>query len=140
MSRNDLDSLFNRLDSLAIGFGPMFRTLHYETSGYPPHNIVKNSDSLFILEVAVAGFKKHQLSIELLDRVLTVRGTKDNGFKEDQQDEYQFRGIGTRPFEKKFTLAEFIEVVDVKLADGLLSITLMKNEPEAEKPKVFAIK
>jgi molecular chaperone IbpA len=139
MSKHDFDRLFDRLDALTVGFGPMFRDFQFETAGYPPHNIVRHSDNLFILELAVAGFKKHQLSIELLDNVLTVKGTKEN-FSEDPADTYQHRGIGNRAFEKKFKLAEFIEVVDVQLADGLLSITVMRNEPESAKPKVFEIK
>ncbi len=140
MSRNDFDSLFNRLDALTVGFGPVFREFQYETSGYPPHNIVKNSDSVFILEIAVAGFKKHQLTVESNDSVLVIKGKRDNEFKEDNIDSYQFRGIGNRNFEKKFKLAEHLEIADVRLADGLLSITLMKNEPEAAKPKVYEIK
>lgn len=140
MSRNDFDSLFNRLDAITVGFGPMFREFQFETAGYPPHNIVNNADSTFILELAVSGFKKHQLTVEVLGKVLTICGSKDNGFGEDKQDTYQHRGIGNRAFEKKFKLAEYIEIIDVKLADGLLSVTLMRNEPEAPKPTVFAIK
>ncbi len=142
MSKHEFDRLFDRLDALTVGFGPMFRDFQYETAGYPPHNIVKNSDNVYILELALAGFKKHQISMELLEGVLTVKGTKDNGLADEgrPEDEYQFRGIGNRAFEKKFKLAEFMEVVDARLADGLLSITLMRNVPEAAKPTVFAIK
>lgn len=136
MSRNDFAHLFDRLDALSVGFGPMFRDIQFESSSYPPHNIVKQSENTFILEVAVAGFKKSELTVEELQGVLTIKGTKEV----EPEGSYQFRGIGKRNFVKSLTLAEFIEVADAQLADGLLSITLVKNVPEAEKPKIVAIK
>lgn len=142
MSRTDFSRLFDQLDALSIGFGPVFRDFQQFTTNYPPHNIVKhaNSDNIFILEIAVAGFGKHEIEATEHQGVLTVKGIKDNGFEEDHQDVYQFRGIGKRSFEKKFKLAEFIKVADARLADGLLSITLMRDVPEEAKPKSITIK
>jgi molecular chaperone IbpA len=140
MPKNDFDRLFDQLESSLLGFGPTFRRFQTIATGYPPHNIVKKGDNVSILEMAVAGFKKHEISIEVLNGELTIRGNKDNTLSEDTTNLYQYRGIGQRSFSKTFKLAEYIEIVDASLEDGMLSITLMLNEPEAEKPKLIAIK
>jgi len=139
MPKHELDKLFDRLDSLTVGFSPLFKEFQYAVTGYPPHNIIKTTDNVYILELAVAGFKRDEIKIEELKGVVTITGTKDNGFSEDKVDNYQFRGIGQRSFTKSVRLAEYIKVVDAKLEDGLLSITLMRDEPEADKPKLISI-
>ena len=140
MSRNDFSRLFDQLEALTLGFGPVFREFHIPTNNYPPHNIIKNTDNVFILEVAVAGFKKHEITVSEHQGELVIKGTKDNGFSEDQEDNFQYRGIGRRSFEKKFKMAEFLDIVDAKLEDGILSITLMRNIPAEAQPKLIAIK
>ncbi len=138
MSRNDFSQLFSQLDALSVGFGSVFKEFELANSGYPPHNIVKTTENVFILELAVAGFKKHELSIEEHQGNLTIKGTKEN-FPEDNQDVYQHRGIAKRSFVKTFRIAEFFEVVNSKLEDGMLSITFMKNVPPEAQPKLIAI-
>lgn len=140
MPKHEFDKLFDQLESSLVGFGPTFRRFQTIASGYPPHNIIRNTENVFILEMAVAGFKKHEISIEVLNGDLTVKGIKDTGFTEDRADLYQYRGIGQRSFSKTVKLAEYIEVTNATLEDGILSITLMRNEPETEKPKLIAIK
>lgn len=137
MSKTDFDRLFNQLDSLSVGFAPLFRDFHSRvTATYPPHNIVKTTDNVFILELAVAGFKKHEISVKEHQGELTITGSKDTS----ESEEYQYRGIGMRNFEKKFKLAEFMEIVDARLEDGMLSVTMMRNVPEEEQPKLITIK
>lgn len=139
MAKHEFDRLFDRLDSLTVGFGPLFRSFETATSGYPPHNIVKFTDNSYMLELAVAGFKKDEISIEELNGELVIKGNKNVGEKE-LSDQYQYRGIGQRSFDKRFKLAEYIEPSGAVLEDGLLSIILVKNEPEAAKPKLISIK
>jgi molecular chaperone IbpA len=140
MSRNDFSRLFDQLEAMSLGFGPVFREFHIPTNNYPPHNIIKNTENVFILELAVAGFKKNEISVTEHQGELVIKGTKENGFPEDAEDTFQYRGIGRRNFEKKFKMAEFLEIVDAKLEDGILSITLMRNLPEEVQPKLIAIK
>lgn len=136
MSRSDFDRLFDKLEALTVGFGPVFREFRYETSNYPPHNIVKVNDNEFYLELAVAGFKKDEISMEEHQGQLTVRGDKA------VQDgaEYQFRGIAARSFSKSFRIAEYFEVNEAKLEDGILTVHFVKNVPEEAKPKLIAIR
>jgi molecular chaperone IbpA len=119
------DSIFDRLEKL-----------NEKQSGYPPHNVVKHDDNRFEIAVAVAGFSEKDLFVEQEENVLTI-ASKDidlNGNKE-----YIHKGIATRKFNKTFTLGEFIEVKEVSLVDGILSIYLEKDVPEEKKPKTFTI-
>ncbi len=136
MPKTDFDRIFDQFDAISVGFAPFFRNLQSITPNYPPHNIIKMTDNVYILEIAVAGFKKQGVTIQEHQGELTVTGKR---LVEDDEN-YQYRGLGKRDFEKKFKLAEFIEVVDAQMADGLLSITLMRNVPEENQPKLIAIK
>ena len=119
------DSMFNRLEKL-----------NTQQSGYPPHNVVKHEDDRFEIAIAVAGFNEKDLFVEQNENILTI-ASKDvdlNGNKE-----YLHKGIATRKFKKAFTLGEYVEVQEVALVDGILSVYLEKNIPEEKKPKTFAI-
>lgn len=139
MPRSDLARLFDQLETMSLGFGPVFREFTVQTSTYPPHNIINNGDNTYIIELAVAGFKKSEISIQEHQGSLIIKGTKEN-LNETNTDVYQFRGIGRRSFDKSFKLAEYVEVVDAKLEDGILSILLERKVPETEQPKLIAIK
>tara|TARA_Y100000114_G_C11744590_1_gene320903 strand:+ start:93 stop:527 length:435 start_codon:yes stop_codon:yes gene_type:complete len=119
------DSMFNRLEKL-----------NEKQSGYPPHNVVKHDDNRFEIAIAVAGFSEKDLFVEQEENVLTI-ASKDVDLNGDK--EYIHKGIATRKFSKTFTLGEFIEVKEVSLVDGILSIYLEKNIPEEKKPKTFTI-
>mgnify|MGYP001287534551 FL=1 len=119
------DSMFNRLEKL-----------NEKPSGYPPHNVVKHDDNQFEIAIAVAGFNEKDLLVEQNENVLTI-ASKDVDLNGDK--EYIHKGIATRKFDKAFTLGEFIEVKDVSLVDGILSVYLEKNIPEEKKPKTFTI-
>lgn len=134
--RNDFSRLFDQLESLTVGFGPVFRDFQTQTSNYPPHNIVKISDDEFYLELAVAGFKKSEVSMEVHQGLLTIKGDKEVS----SDSAYQYRGIAGRSFSKSFRIAEYFEVSNASMEDGILTVTFVKNVPEEAKPKLIAIK
>jgi len=135
--RNDFTRLFDQLEALSVGFGPVFRDFQVPTNHYPPHNIVRVSDDEFYLELAVAGFKKNEVSMEEHQGLLTIKGDKAT---ETSDDAYQFRGIANRSFSKKFRIAEYFEVNTATMEDGILTVKFVKNVPEEAKPKLIAIK
>ncbi len=120
------DSLFNILDS-AMQQGA--------TNSYPPYDIESIEEGKYRITLAVAGFSEAELDIQTERGVLSVRGKRDD----DGEQNYLHRGIAKRSFERKFQLADHVEVVDAELSNGLLHITLVKEIPEAMKPKKIAI-
>lgn len=125
--------------SWTVGFDSMFdriEKLNTQQSGYPPHNVVKHDDDRFEIAIAVAGFNEKDLFVEQEENIITV-ASKDVDLNGDK--EYIHKGIATRKFNKTFTLGEYIEVKEVALVDGILSVYLEKNIPEEKKPKSFSI-
>ena len=110
-------------------------TTESTSSGYPPYNIEVLDENRYAITVAVAGFSEKELDIQTEKGVLTVRGEKDA--KDERK--YLYQGIANRTFERKFNLADYIEVSGANLANGLLTISLVKEIPEAMKPKTIAI-
>jgi len=120
-----------------LGFDRLMRDM--ETFGgnipkYPPHNIIKEDDK-FKIEMALAGFAKEDISIEVKDKTLRVTGKP----LEDAKD-YVFKGISSKRFEKSFMLGEHIKVIDADMVNGLLSISLEEIIPEENKPLTIQIK
>ncbi|WP_372767374.1 Hsp20 family protein [Pseudoalteromonas sp.] len=105
------------------------------TSGYPPYNIELLEDNQYAITLAVAGFDKEELDIQVEKGVLTIRGNR--AIKDDAK--YLHHGIANRSFERKFNLADYVEVTNADLANGLLTIELVKEIPEAMKPKSITI-
>ena len=136
MPRNDFDRLFDQLEAITVGFGPVFRDFHFQQNNYPPHNIVKLNDNEFYIELAVAGFKKPEISIEEHQGLLTIKGEKAI----DPESTYQHRGIANRSFSKQFRIAEYFDVSGADLEDGILTIRFLKNVPTEAQPKLIAIK
>tara|TARA_B100000963_G_C22557270_1_gene639633 strand:+ start:424 stop:855 length:432 start_codon:yes stop_codon:yes gene_type:complete len=133
----------NRYSPFAVGFDELFDRLFEidttNTTSYPPYNIFKTDEYNYIIEMAVAGFNKEQIEIELSDGELTVRSkTKDQ--KADNSRKLIHHGISYRSFSRKFTLSEEIRVKNADLKDGMLSIRLEKIIPEHKKPKLISIK
>ena len=120
------DRLAALLDAAASG----------ETSGYPPYNIETVGQDAYRIEVAVAGFKPEELNLEVKENVLTVQGRKAAN---DDSRRYLHRGLAERNFERRFQLADYVVVTDANLADGLLSISLKRELPEAMKPRRIEI-
>jgi molecular chaperone IbpA len=133
----DIARLFDQLESFSVGFGPIFKDLQV-TNTYPPHNIISPSDNMFYIELAIAGFKKDEITIEEHQGCLSITGNKADNSVADAL--YRHRGIARRSFTKNFRIAEYFEVTDAKLEDGILTITFVKNIPDEAKPKVINIK
>ncbi|MCC7266759.1 MAG: Hsp20 family protein [Caulobacteraceae bacterium] len=104
--------------------------------GYPPYNIERTDENAYRVEIAVAGFKPEELNVEVKENLLTVQGRKAAN---DEAKRYLHRGLAERNFERKFQLADYVVVTDANLADGLLSISLKRELPEALKPRTVAI-
>jgi molecular chaperone IbpA len=133
-----INSLFPQFNRWAIGFDDLFDTFKtvstgVKTSGYPPYNIYKNKDT-YVLELAVAGFAKEDITISVKELQLTVEGELGA-----PQEEALHKGIATRDFKQDFVLAEYVVVKGAELKDGLLRITLEQELPEEKKPKVIEI-
>jgi molecular chaperone IbpA len=107
------------------------------TNGYPPYNIERTDQNAYRVEIAVAGFKPEELSIEVKENVLTVQGRKPAN---DDVRRFLHRGLAERNFERRFQLADYVVVTDAALADGLLSISLVRELPEQLKPRRIEIK
>jgi len=138
MNRIDLTPLyrssigFDRFGSL---LDAAFQTEKTST-GYPPYNIEVVEENNYAITVAVAGFKEAELDIQVENGVLTVRGKKQVS---DEKQNFLHQGIATRSFERKFNLADHVEVQGADLQDGLLTLNLVREIPEAMKPKSIAI-
>ena len=122
-----------------VGFDRYFTAPHHQNGNYPPHNIVKYSEDTYGIEVAVSGFTKEEVTVEVDQDQLTIRGVK-NRPNVDVGIEYLHRGLAARDFEQTFTLAEYMEVVGAKVADGMLQIDIKRLIPEALKPRQIEIK
>ena len=104
--------------------------------GFPPYDIETTGEDRYAITLAVAGFEEDELDIQVENGVLSVRGKKAD---EGEDKSYLYRGIANRSFERKFNLADHIEVRNASLKNGLLAICLVKEVPEAMKPRSIAI-
>ncbi len=120
------DRLFSMLDSGAEQQG----------TAYPPYNIERTGESAYRISMAVAGFKEDELTIEAIEHVLTVSGEK---LPESEEKEVLYRGIASRAFERRFQIAEYVKVIGAGLEHGLLHIDLIREVPEAKKPRKINI-
>lgn len=124
-----------------VGFDRLFDML--ENNGgnggesYPPFDLIRTGENDYRIELAVAGFKPHEIDITAQQNVLIVSGKKDGS--EDEGSDYIYRGIATRSFERRFALADHILVRGADMKDGLLSIELVREIPEAMKPRKIDI-
>ncbi len=133
---------FAPLYRASIGFDQiadmMDRVLSSDVSqpSYPPYNIEKTSDDTYRISIAVAGFSDEELSVEVKDKALVVTARKADA---DSEKTYLHRGIATRAFERKFSLADHVHVTGASHADGMLHIDLHREVPEALKPRRIEI-
>jgi len=141
MSMTTID--FTPLFRSAIGFDRLATALESayrsEAGGYPPYNIEVTGQDKYRISMAVAGFSGSDLDIQVKESILTVAGAR----KEDNSDKerrFLYRGIATRNFERQFQLADYVKVVDARLEDGLLHIDLVREIPEAMKPRKIEIR
>ena len=127
-----------------VGFDRLFDMLENSNAGqaqenYPPFDLIKLGDNDYRIELAVAGFKPDEIDITAQQNVLLVTGRKKEEAEEGKGNDYIYRGIATRSFERRFALADHIQVRGADMKDGLLSIELKREIPEAMKPKKINI-
>jgi molecular chaperone IbpA len=127
----------------SVGIDRLFdRLMHQvDTAGstnYPPYNILKTGDNTYKIEIAVAGFTQGEVTVSVNEGNLVITGEKaDTALPEGYT--YEHQGISSRRFLRSFTLADYVEVTDASSRDGILTITLERQVPEAMKPKTIAI-
>ena len=120
---------FDRLFSMLDGFDA--------APGYPPYNIERTGENDYRITVAVAGFGESELSIVSKENTLTIKGEKQ--VKQDNNGEVLYQGIAARAFERQFQLADYVQVKGANLENGLLHVELVREIPEAKKPRQIAI-
>jgi molecular chaperone IbpA len=110
----------------------------FEAPTYPPYNIERVGEDEYRVTMAVAGFGTDDIAIEVKENVLTVTGKKSE--KTESKGEFLHQGIAQRAFERRFQLADYVQVEGAELANGLLHVTLRREVPEAKKPRTIAVK
>ena len=130
---------FSPLYRSAIGFDRLVNLIESAASngnaGYPPYNIEQLGDSDYRISMAVAGFTQEELELSFQENLLTVKGSK----QADTERNYLYQGIAERGFERRFQLADYVRVKGADLKNGLLHIDLVREVPEAMKPRKIEI-
>lgn len=148
MTLNDPFSFAKTFLPASVGFDDMFKNLEHVTRtvqknlpSYPPYNIKKVADNKYVIELAVAGFGKQDLEMELKDGVLSIKGhtSLDTLTKDGVDQTYLYKGIADRAFTRQFTLADSIEIKNAELINGMLKVWLENIIPEHKKPKKIDI-
>jgi len=135
-----------------IDFSPLFRSMigfdrlssaleaaqRAESGGYPPYNVEVSGENAYRITMAVAGFSENDLDIEVKENILTVSGNRKT--EDDKDTRYLYRGIATRGFERRFQLADYVKVIDARMENGLLDIDLVREIPEAMKPRKIEVR
>ena len=137
MVRNNLNvprSLFVGFDTLFEDLERIHQSARSGNDNYPPHNVVKIDDEKFLIELAVAGFKKSDISLELKDGILKIKGEV-----ESNEREYAYKGISSRKFEKSFRLSDFVVIDGADLEDGILVVYARVELPEEKRPRKIDI-
>ena len=133
---------FHQLTPYAVGFDHVFNNLAryvdntVTSTGFPPYNIRKDGDYGYVIEMALAGFSKKDIEVEVADGTLSVRSVKEN--VDDNADIY--RGIAYRKFNRKFTIADDVVVNSAALENGMLNIDLERVVPEEKKSRLITVK
>ena len=133
---------FNKLTPYAVGYERIFDHLsryvdnNATSTGFPPYNIRKEGDYNYTIEMALAGFGKKDIEVEVAESTLSVRSMKEN----DEDDSTVYRGISRRRFDRKFTVADDVVVNGASLENGMLTINLERVVPEEKKPRLITVK
>ena len=135
-------TVFDPFRNLTVGFDNVFNQLsslnHFEIPKYPPYNIKKIDDNKYQLEIALAGFSREDIDVEVKDNTLTISGKASDDKEKDNS--FVYKGIAQRAFKRHWTLIDYLKVVDAKFNDGILVVDMELNLPEEEKPKKIEIK
>jgi len=133
---------FTPLYRSTVGFDRLAQMLgeanQYEAPTYPPYDIERLSDDDYRITMAVAGFGRDDIEIEVKENTLRISGSQES--KKAAEKEFLHRGIAARNFERQFQLAEHMKVVDADMENGLLHVSLKREIPEAMKPRTITIK
>ena len=136
-------TIFNQLRPHTIGydnifdhFNDMFESSELQTN-YPPYDIIKNSDTKYDIQVALAGYSKNDIIVEVKDNTLSIKSVKKNV---DDKIEVLHKGIARRYFERHFTISDDVKVNGAELKNGLLVVSLERVIPEHKKPRTITIK
>ena len=128
-----------------VGFDQLFSMLDQVSGaesaavpGYPPYNIKRSGENAYNISVVVAGFTRDNLSIEVKENTLTIRGSKQSG-GEEESGNLIYQGIAERNFERSFQLADHVQITGASLENGLLQVDLLRVVPEAMKPRAIPI-
>jgi molecular chaperone IbpA len=124
-------------DPFFIGWDRHFQDLEkvmHNSTSYPPYNLVEVNEDTYMIELALAGFKKEDISIEQEKNVLTIKGSS-----EEDENKYIHKGIGARAFTRTFSLSEYMNVTGVVMENGVLRVLIVKLVPEEARPKTFEI-
>jgi len=149
----DFNHSFKDFDRFFVGFDPLVKRLSEAAEqtvklaqNYPPYNIKKIDDNKYTIELAVAGFGKQDLEIEMVDDKLIVKGNTHAGEPAEKDSggnwtwpQFLYQGLALRPFTRQFTLADNVEIKNAELLNGILKIVLEAIVPEANKPKKIQI-
>ena len=135
---------FKDFDKFFVGFDDQINRLHKmhdditkNIPNYPPYNIKKTGDNTYVIEIAVAGFARQDIEIELNEGKMMVQGKVAS---EESEDNFLFKGIANRAFTRTFALDDFIEVKDAEMFNGMLKVFLERIIPEHKKPKKVEVK
>ena len=145
MTRNP--SVWNSLRPFSVGFDSIFdefdrmlESTERYSSNYPPYNIKRVNDTDYRIEVALAGYSKEDIEVELKDKTLIVRNKAKEQIIDEKNSGVIHKGISTRQFERTFTISEDIKVKEAELKNGLLIIDLKRIIPDEKKPRLIEIK
>ncbi len=133
----DMDKFFVGFDDTLNRLAKVHDDLTKNIPNYPPYNIKKTSENTYVIEVAVAGFGKQDIEIELADNKLFIRGNVQNT---EDDGNFLFKGIANRAFTRTFALDDQVEVKDAEMINGMLKVFLERIIPEYKKPKKIAVK
>jgi len=129
----------NALNRALLGFDSLFNDFeHRLNTSYPPYNILKRNENTYEIEIAVTGFSKDEITVEVDQNRLIVRGISDKS--NDVTAEYLHRGLASRDFTREWTLAEHMIVGEGRIKNGVLTVQIARLVPEALKPRVLKIK
>lgn len=125
-------------DPFFIGWDRQFKDLEkvmHNSTNYPPYNLVEMGEDTYLIELALAGFKKEDISVEQEKNVLTIKGSSED----EDSNKYLHKGIGARSFARTFSLSEYMNVAGVAMENGVLRVLIVRLVPEEAKPKKFDI-
>jgi molecular chaperone IbpA len=138
-----IPALLDRINREFVGFDDLLSTIQnveFGSNGFPPYNIIRDGENNFEVVLAVAGFTPDEVDVSIENNTLTVSGTKTSEIENFEERVFLHKGIAFRDFKREFRLGQYLEVAGAEFKNGLLTIKLVRNVPEAMKPRRIEIK